>query len=631
MKKSNKLSLTLTKTLILVFTSSILFSCGSSSKTTPTSPPPDKEKKNKPNIVLILTDDMRWDLMSIVNHPYLKTPALDKLANNGVLFKNGFIPFAVCSPSRAALLSGREPHQASTPGIFWRNNSFLETQTTFPKILHDNGYQTSYIGKWHLGDGKNPKPGFDHWESFDAMGSFWDTTLWINGNKKKFEGFSDDILAERTVKYIKQTAGTSKPFFVMVGFKEPHIPFDHPTRFNSAFESTIIPKPDSFNEDFSVSGRENISWLDIKTMPYGIPHFGSWDKYIKSHYRGVLGLDSAVDKIMTALEESGELDNTLFIYTSDNGYTLGEHGYTEKHVTYEEPIHVPMLVSYPNKITAGIQRKELVSSVDIAPTILDYAGIDIPNYMSGLSWKPLLEANENESPAWRDKLFFWLVAIHKTIRTTDYKLIKSLKTSGHYELYDLKKDPKELINVYNDASYASVKDSMLAKLTEEAERIGWTRRVNSNIKGLYTSQLMPKDTAIALIEELSKKNIGQEILSTLEGKIQWSTKKAVKRAFQFDSTDKTKHSILIAIPFERVTEWDPFVSMGLSGNNQTFLYSKGKKIWDSKATVAFNICNPPLHEKFDYAYMLMDMSSEIQNVKISLGHPSGSIILPLEK
>lgn len=610
-----------------------LTSCGSSTNSnnipTPT--------KNFPNIVLILTDDMRWDLMSVMDHPYIQTPTLDRLANNGVLFENAFIPVAVCSPSRAALLSGREAHQASAPGIYWRNNSFLETQITFPQLLHEKGYKTGYFGKWHLGDGKTPKPGFDQWESFDWLGDFRNITLWINGEKRKFTGFSDDIIASRTVNFIKQQAGSDKPFFTMVGFKEPHLPFKYPKRYETVFNNVTIPKPDSFNEDFSVSGKESIPWLKIDTTSYGIPLFGSWDNYIKSHYRGILGLDSAVSKIIASLEEIGELDNTLFIYTSDNGYSLGEHGLTEKHLTYEEPIRVPMLVHYPDKIKAGLRRTEMVTNIDIAPTILDYAGIDIPDYMSGKSWRILMEAKSDvDIPEWRNQLFFWLLNAQATIRTERYKYIMSIRTPGHFELYDLLVDPKETNNVYNQKDYQVVQADMQQRFNEETKKIAWSKRESQFLSRVYISNVLDTVKATALISNLSRENLEPTMtLPTLLGELFWRKARAKNNKFKLaDIADisgvDSQKSVLLAIPIERLSDWDPFTILRFKPKPKAYLYSRGKKIWYSYSENPIDHANPPLHTKLDYAYVLINLETDILSTSVSLEVAEGMIRLPLQ-
>ena len=618
--------------IFMVFTFS-LSACKSSTEVIQPSATP--VIKAKPNIVVILADDMRWDLMSNANHPQLVTPTLDKLANEGVSFQNAFVPVAVCSPSRAALLTGREVHQASAPGIYWRNNSFLETQTIFPQILQNNGYRTGYFGKWHLGDGKTPKAGFDQWESFDWLGKFRDTSLWVNGTEQQFRGFADDIIASRAAKFIRQQAGTSTPFFTFVGLKQPHLPFASPIRHRSAFSYTDIPRPDTFYEDAAAIGKEVFPGLKITNENIGIPLFGSWENFIKSHYRGVLGLDDAVSEIIKALEETGELDNTLFVYTSDNGYSLGDHGLTEKHLTYEEPLRVPLLIRYPKGVQAGKQRKELVTNIDLAPTLLDFAGIAAPAYMTGSSWRPLLEStDENNSSAWREQLFFWLHAYQAAVRTADFKLIESFRTPGHYELYDLKADPKEVNNLYDRPEYQEIQADMHKRLISEKEKTGWTERTQRSIRRAYTSQVMDSALATRLVKQLSAENLQPEMtLPTLEGRINWNLTTAQGTNFVVPdvSGTTTSKSMLMAIPLKRSTSWDPFVILRFGNKHKTYLYSRGKEIWYSAADVPINIANPPIHTGLDYAYLRIDLSSDPgEHVNMLLEAPLKTVEFPLE-
>ena len=592
--------------------------------------------KSKPNIVIILTDDMRWDLMSLLNHPFLKTPNMDRLASEGVLFEKAFIPIPVCSPSRAGLLTGRDPHRASAPRILWRNNSFIENQITFPKLLHDHGYKTGYFGKWHLGNGKVPKPGYDQWESFDWLGDFTNTTLWINGEKKQFQGFADDIISNRAANFIKQNSGTETPFFALIGLKQPHFPFASPARYKDKFKGVHIPPPETFDEDFSVTGKIFSPFLSFKEGPLGRKFFGNFDNYIKKHYRAILGLDDSVGRIMKALEESGELDNTLFIYTSDNGYSLGDHGLTEKHVTYEEPIRIPMLVRYPPAIQSGTIRSEMVSNIDIAPTVLDFAGIDIPDDMTGLSWKPLFK-NPDTPVQWRKNLFFWFENLQAAVRTDRYKLIKSLSVKDHYELYDLVNDPKEINNLYNQTDFQALQHTMLQLFDQEAKKIGWTQRKSAPIKNIYTSQVMPKAQAVQRLKQLSLLSADTPIPDSLEGKIQWEKQNANKSLFKLNNNNNTSAvnpSILITIPMERLTDWDPFVVLSFKGQQiKGLLFSKGKQIWDSHEQGTFlNYANPPLHNKRDYAYILLEFpaSQEIK-VRIIMEAPDQSIKLLLEE
>lgn len=599
---------------------------------------PAAVKKTRPNIVVVLTDDMRWDLMSLLNHPFVNTPNMDRLANDGLLFNKAFIPVPICSPSRAGLLTGRDPHRASAPDIVWRNNSFLETQTIFPELLHDSGYRTGYFGKWHLGDGKVPKAGFDQWESFDWLGDFNDLTLWINGKKKNFPGlFSDDVISNRAAEFIKRESGKETPFFAMVGLKQPHMPFTSPKRHENQFADETIPKPTTFDEDFSVTGKLYSPFLNFEDGPAGKKFFGSWDNYIKKHYRAILGLDDAVGTIIKALEDSGELDNTFFIYTSDNGYSLGDHGHTEKHLTYEEPIRVPMLVRYPKAVKAGTFVDQMVSNIDIAPTILDYAGVEVPDGMTGLSWRPLFEYSQNldqAAPSWRSQLFFWFR--QAAVRTDRYKLIQEINRPEHFELYDLDTDPKEVNNLYGHPEHEDLQKTMLDLFEEETKKIGWTKRENSKIKSLYISQALSHTEAVNAVKQLSSQSVQSLTPETLNNKIQWEKVSAVNDKFKIEynvAQNLKKPSVLITIPVERLTAWDPFIALTLKNKTiRASLFSQGKKVWDNREHKAqLNTANSPLHYSVDNIYMLLEFpATNIVTTQLDINAPVGSIILPLK-
>ena len=233
---------------------------------------PLAEPDPRPDIVVVLADDMRWNLMSGEGNPFLTTPNLDSLANDGAKMNKAFVPVPLCSPSRAALLTGREAHQASAPGINYRNNSFLKTQKTFAQDLQDAGYTTAYIGKWHLGDGATPQTGFDHWESFDWLGDFFNPDVFVNGEEQHFSGYVDDVLSARAAMYLESMSESNKPVFLMVGLKAPHLKFEHPSRYDETFDDVYIPKPDTYDEDFSASGKlqKVKDWLGIDNFHCGL-------------------------------------------------------------------------------------------------------------------------------------------------------------------------------------------------------------------------------------------------------------------------------------------------------------------------------------------------------------------------
>ncbi len=616
----------------------LLSACSSGEDLSPVAANPDK----RPDIVLVVSDDMRWDLQSARGHAFLNTPAMDALANEGAMMENAFVPMALCSPSRGAILTGREVHQASTPRILWKNNSFLTTQKTFAENLQDAGYKTAYIGKWHLGDGSNPKKGFDHWESFDWLGKFFDPDIYINGVKTRYQGYVDDVLALKAKSFIERNRDSDQPLFLMVGLKAPHLEFEHPERYKNSFDDVDIPQPDTYNEDFSVSGKlQSIKdWLGMENFHCGLNCFNdSWSQYIKFHYRAILGLDDSIGTIRSATSAREKEDNTLFIYTSDNGYSLGDHGLTEKHMVYEEPIRVPLLVDFPGAEDTGRRFTELVSTLDIAPTILDYAEADIPAYMSGSSMRKLNENTTNNQ--WRQELFLMYEKAQAAVRTDEYKLIKSLEVEGHYELYDLVNDPKETLSVYADAAYESVRQEMRRRLKEVTTKNSWTARKSYPIGRIQVSNPIPTSNASTMASFYS--SYSSEEFANLEPNpaLAW-------RELSRDTTDETSRfllredpnlergeSVLVAIPLSRMSSWDPFIEITANKifNKNLFFsgsaYVDGQEVWSNRTQLPLNYVNPPLSEKDNLVILQFDDTGEL-SMSLSLEAPEDTIFLPLE-
>ena len=443
----------------------------------------------RPNIVFVLADDQRADMMSCAGNPYIQTPHFDRMAKEGLMFENAFVNVAVCSPSRACFLTGKNPHQVGAPGIIHNAQTFLQNEIPFPQRLHDAGYSTAHFGKWHLGEGHVTKPGYDVWRGFYAVGPYFDPTLSGTGETKQYKGFTDDVLSELAADYIKEAAKKDKPFCVFVGLKAPHLDFSYPPRNEHIFDGKKIPKPVSYDEDYVKADKPAFKNLPckikLKEFVGGLPMFdNSWDKYIKSYYRSSQSLDDSLGTIMKAVDESGEADNTILIYTSDHGYSLGEHGLTEKHYSYEKCIRIPMLVRYPEMVKPGIRRKEIVLNMDVAPTLFDLADVPIPKDVEGKSWRPLLEAKNSSEQDFRDDFLCYLEGITLAVRTKRYKLIQWPNTEFS-ELYDLKKDPDEMKNLINNPAYAKIKKRLENRIEEYKKETDLRPKVDMKIAEPY--------------------------------------------------------------------------------------------------------------------------------------------------
>jgi len=606
---------------------------------------PGSEKR--PNIVLVVSDDQRWDLMSGLGHDFVKTPQLDAMAQTGTLMQNAFVPVALCSPSRGALLTGREVHKASAPRIVWRNNSFLDTQETIAVDMQAAGYETAYIGKWHLGEGSKPKPGFDHWESFDWLGDFFDPVISINGEAQQFNGFVDDILATRAQAVIEASEGSDKPLFLIVGLKQPHLHFEHPPRHDGAFENVSIPQPPTYNEDFAESGKlqEIDDWLGIENFPCGLACFDdSWDTFITSHYKAIQGLDDAIGTIRNAIGNSSKSDNTLFVYTSDNGYSLGDHGLTEKHFVYEEPIRVPLLVDAPGDAGAGRTPSELVSTIDIAPTIFDYADIEPPSTFVGRSLRTLIEADTETAGGepWRDELFFMYEKAQVAVRTDDMKLIRSLTVDGHFELYDLANDPTETRTVFNDPQYQASRVEMQRRLKSIINSNQWSQRKTYPIRGLLVSQPFATADADRIALAVSSANstplAGEQVIGQDNTSLQWQELAVGTGRFgdrfllKEDPLAEDGQSVLAILPLELLTDWDSFTEVKIRRRTSAAMYQGGRELWNNTALerLPLDAANPPLFQGENFVVLRFDDSGAM-DAKIEIESPEDTIRLPLEE
>ncbi len=278
-------------------------------------------KAKRLNVVIVISDDHRHDWMGHKNS-LLKTPNLDRLAEQGWSFPNAFVNAGVCSPSRASFLTGKYMHQASAPDIVWDNNSFLRTQTMFPQRLKKLGYKTGYIGKFHLGEEEESTPGFDLWASFEFVGGFFNQNIWVNGVEQEKSGFTDDNVAAMAASTIKEWSKDDEPFCLIVGLKSPHIPFTYPERMKEYYEDTAFPEPETFYLDYSDSkpGLAN-NMLNAREWRAAIPAYGSFQEWVRSYTRLATTIDQSVGTVMNAVEDAGLNDNTIFIYTSDHGYS----------------------------------------------------------------------------------------------------------------------------------------------------------------------------------------------------------------------------------------------------------------------------------------------------------------------
>ncbi len=435
------------------------------------------EDAARPNIVFVLVDDLRWDALGCMGHPVAKTPNIDRIAKEGVLFKNFFVSIPLCAPSRSSFLTGQYAHKT---GIIDNSNRSTTSHqlVTFPRLLHDGGYDSGYVGKWHMGNDSSRRPGFDYWVCLPGQGAYESPMMNVNGKDEKVPGYVTDIINEHAVKFIKQEH--KKPFVLYVAHKAVHGPFFPAERHKNLYANARFPVPPNIKD--SLEGKPALtSESDTERKKkknrekLGMKEGKVSEKGAIQQLQCLAAIDDGVGEIFKALKETKQLDNTIIVFSSDNGYFWGEHGLGDKRWAYEESIRDPLLIRYPKLIKAGTTLDQLVMNIDVAPTFLDLAGVSIPKNIQGRSLLPLFKDKKVEWRAsllteyFREKMYprtpTW-----QAVRTSDWKLIHYTDVQDMDELYDLKDDPYEMKNLIKDpkagVKYAELKKELARLLAE---------------------------------------------------------------------------------------------------------------------------------------------------------------------
>ena len=427
------------------------------------------ESPARPNIVFVLIDDLRADE---IYYPFVKVPNIMRVEREGVKFNNAFVTTPLCSPSRGSFLTGQYAHKN---GII--DNTARDAQShkliTFIKQLHDAGYETGFVGKWHMGLDDNPRPGIDFWVSVKGQGNYLDPEINDNGNRKKVPGYVTDIFNEHAVKFLEQKH--TKPFLLYVSHKAVH-----PDLVQNADGSLSDPSAGNFipaerYKDLyagsKIPHRKNIESTGegkpaLQRKLEGVPPLskqtGTSDETILKRLRVLAAADEGLGKIFETLEKNRQVDNTLIIFTSDEGYFYGEHGLSvERRLAYEESIRIPLLMRYPKLIKAGSHIDQFALNIDICPTLCEIGGAKSPENVDGHSLVPLLK---HEKVKWResflveyfsDKVFPRISHMgYQSVRTDRWKYIHYTELEGMDELYDLKRDPYEMKNVVAEKDHA---------------------------------------------------------------------------------------------------------------------------------------------------------------------------------
>jgi len=420
----------------------------------------------RPNIVFFLTDDQRWDGMSCAGNPVLKTPNIDRIAAEGIRFRNMFVTTSLCGPSRASYLTGKYAHNH---GVLRNAMALPSRHRTFLEMLKEAGYETAFIGKWHNTDlGRDRK--LDFYFGFKGQGKYIDPLLFENhGPEREYKGHVTDILTEKAVDFIRKDRRV--PFCLLLWFKAPHRSFHPAERFKKLYADSILPEPPGFHDDYR--GRPDA----VKAANMRIGDFTDvpdYQSFAKDYYRCLAGVDENVGRVLDALAERGLERNTAVFYAADNGFFIGEHRFFDKRFMYEESIRVPLLIRLPEGAGGGRTVDDMALNLDVAPTILDMAGIPVPRDMDGRSLKPILEGKRVE---WRrDFLYEYYeypgahsARMNRGVRTRRWKYIHYFEEPQEFELYDLQNDPHEMNNLANEPAFRSVMERLRRRLDELRE------------------------------------------------------------------------------------------------------------------------------------------------------------------
>ncbi len=488
---------------------------------------PQQKEQQRPNILYIMSDDHGYQAVSAYGYGLNQTPNIDRLANEGIRFDRSTVTNSLCAPSRAVMLTGKHSFMN---GKVDNVQPFNWEQNNFPKLLHNAGYSTALIGKIHL-DGL--PTGFDYSAVLPGQGHYYNPDFIINGKEQRIPGYVTDLTTDMALEWLEQQKSSGKPFCLLYHHKAPHREWLPAERHFKEYIHNTYPQPATLFDDYEGRGTaakeaemnilKDMNWsgdskiypevmkeLGItETLNWGINAFNSnmgrmseaqkaaWDsvyrpmneefkaiyrnmseeelmnwrfqRYLQDYLGSIASVDEGVGRVLDYLDKNGLADNTIVVYTSDQGFYMGEHGWFDKRFMYEESFRTPLVIRYPGVIKPGTTSDALVQNLDFAPTFLDFAGVEIPEEMQGESMRPLLSG---ESDQWRNAVYYTyyeypsihMVKRHYGVATHRYKLIHFYYDIDEWELYDLETDPREMQNVYNDEAYADVRETMHQKL-----------------------------------------------------------------------------------------------------------------------------------------------------------------------
>ncbi len=477
----------------------------------------------RPNILFIFTDDHGAQAISAYGSRVNKTPHIDRIAREGMLLENCMVSNAICGPSRAVILTGKHSH---INGFTDNGGRFDGSQETFPKLLQGAGYQTAVIGKWHL---KSDPTGFDYWDVLIGQGPYYNPPMIQNGTRVSREGYTTEILTDLALDWLQDGRDQDKPFMLMYQHKAPHRNWQPGPEYLHLYDDVTIPEPptlfdkwegrSSANREQTMTIEHDLNASDLKLVaPRNLTpsQRKAWDaayepkneafraqnlsgralvkwkyqRYVKDYLRCVAAVDDNIGRVLDYLDENGLRENTIVIYSSDQGWYLGEHGWFDKRWMYEESLRMPFVIRWPGVIEPGSVNRDLVQNIDFAPTFLEMAGVAVPPAIQGRSIVPLLKGQRPDD--WRESIYYHYyefpgahsVRRHYGVRTERYKLIHFYR-KGDWELFDLATDPDEMRNEYYNANYQATIEQLkgelnrlrnLYQVTDEADRLIDERR-----------------------------------------------------------------------------------------------------------------------------------------------------------
>jgi len=465
-----------------------------------------QDKDERPNILFIMTDDHASRAMSCYGSEMNETPNIDRIAQEGIKLDNCFCTNSICGPSRATILTGKYSHKNGFKSN--KTEAFDGSQQTLPKILRQNGYETAMIGKWHL---RSEPTGFDYYKVLPGQGKYFSPEFIKKGewpNTVEEEGYVTDVITDETIEWL-ENRNNNNPFFLMSHHKAPHRPWRPDQKHWDKFKNKHIPAPADLLDEWETKPEAvRKAQMTLEKHMHPLDTGGSppdslqgdeltqwrYQHFMRRYLACVASVDDNIGRLLDYLEQNGLKDNTIVVYTSDQGFFLGDHGFFDKRIMYEESLRMPFLMRYPDKIKAGQESDAIVINEDFAPTFLDYAGIKVPSDIQGRSFRTVCQGNTPED--WREAMYYhyygypdWhMVDKHYGIRTKKYKLIHYYGYTDEWAFYDLEADPEEQWNLYGKPQYENIINKMKEKLYELMDKYDETKPTPGQVEEADTTK-----------------------------------------------------------------------------------------------------------------------------------------------